>query len=86
MAVGISFAMYLSLLGTEAGSDISHIPSVDHRKAARVKEDLTADGFQRIQSIFWKGVKGWVKLLLSALNLPDDKVLKKIFFIPGTHV
>ena len=73
-------------MGTEAGSDISHIPSVDHQKAARVKEDLTADGFRRIQSIFWKGVKGWVKLLLPAWNLPDDKVLKKIFCIPGTHV
>ena len=75
----------LSLLGTEAYSDISRMPSVDHRNAARVKEDLTADGFRRIQSIFWKGVKGWVKLLLPAWSLPDDKVLKKIFCIPGAE-
>ena len=31
-------------------------------------------------------MKGRVKLLLPAWNLPDDKVLKKIFCIPGTHV
>ena len=41
----------LSLLDTEAVSDINHIPSVDHRKAARVKEDLTADGFDPKDSI-----------------------------------
>ena len=49
-------------------------------------EDLNADGFQRIQSIFWKGVMGWVKLLLHAWDVLDDKVLKKKICIPGTHV
>ena len=31
-------------------------------------------------------MKGWVKLLLPAWSLPDDKVLKKIFRIPGGQV
>ena len=73
-------------MGTEAHSDIRNIPSVGHRKAARVKDDLTADGFRRIQSLFWKGMIGLVKLLLPAWSLPEYKVLKKIFRIPDAQV
>ena len=33
--------------------------------------------------LFWNGLKGWIKVLLSAWNLPDDKVLKKLFSLPS---
>ena len=58
---------------------MNHLPSAKDRKVARVKEDLTEDGFRRVKPLFWKGVKGWIKVLLPAWNLPDDKVLKKLF-------
>ena len=70
----------LSLLGIQADSDMNHLPSAKDRKVAREKEDLTEDGFRRVKPLFWKGVKGWIKVLLPAWNLPDDKVLKKLFF------
>eukprot|EP00731_Ephydatia_muelleri_P014407 Em0008g127a len=73
----------LSLLGIQANSDMNHLPSAKDRKVARVKEDLTEDGFRRVKSLFWKGVKGWIKVLLPAWNLPDDKVLKKLFSLPS---
>ena len=73
----------LSLLGIQANSDMSHLPSAKDRKVARVKEDLTKDGFRRVKPLFWKGVKGWIKVLLPAWNLPDDKVLKKLFSLPS---
>eukprot|EP00731_Ephydatia_muelleri_P016509 Em0009g933a len=53
------------------------------RKVARVKENLTEDGFRRVKPLFWKGVKGWIKVLLPAWNLPDDKVLKKLLSLPS---
>ena len=62
---------------------MNHLPSAKDRKVARVKEDLTEDGFRRVKPLFWKGVKGWIKVLLPAWNLPDDKVLKKIFSLPS---
>ncbi|KAL5488941.1 hypothetical protein EMCRGX_G017969 [Ephydatia muelleri] len=73
----------LSLLGIQANSDMNHLPSAKDRKVARVKEDLTEDGFRRVKPLFWKGVKGWIKVLLPAWNLPDDKVLKKLFSLPS---
>ena len=73
----------LSLLVIQANSDMNHLPSAKDRKVARVKEDLTEDGFRRVKSLFWKGVKGWIKVLLPAWNLPDDKVLKKLFPLPS---
>ena len=73
----------LSLLGTQANSDVNHLPSANDRKVARVKEDLTEDGFRRVKSVFWKGVKGWIKILLPSWNLPDDKVFKKLFCLPS---
>ena len=48
-----------------------------------MKEDLTEDGFRRVKPLFWKGVKGWIKVFLPAWNLPDDKVLKKLFSLPS---
>ena len=62
---------------------MNHLPSAKDRKVARVKEDLTEDGFRRVKPLFWKGVKGWIKVLLPAWNLPDDKVLKKLFSLPS---
>ena len=62
---------------------MNNLPSAKDRKVARVKEDLTEDGFRRVKPLFWKGVKGWIKVLLPAWNLPDDKVLKKLFSLPS---
>ncbi|KAL5500450.1 hypothetical protein EMCRGX_G012014 [Ephydatia muelleri] len=73
----------LSLVGIQANSDMNHLPSAKDQKFARVKEDLTEDGFRRVKPLFWKGVKGWIKVLLPAWNLPDDKVLKKLFSLPS---
>eukprot|EP00731_Ephydatia_muelleri_P016485 Em0009g909a len=73
----------LSLLGIQANSDMNHLPSAKDRKVARVKENLTEDGFRRVKPLFWKGVKGWIKVLLPAWNLPDDKVLKKLLSLPS---
>eukprot|EP00731_Ephydatia_muelleri_P016449 Em0009g873a len=73
----------LSLLGIQANSDMNHLPSAKDRKVARVKENLTEDGFRRVKPLFWNGVKGWIKVLLPAWNLPDDKVLKKLFSLPS---
>ena len=72
----------LSLLGIQANSDMNNLPSAKDRKVARVKEDLTEDGFRRVKPLFWKGVKGWIKVFLPAWNLPDDKVLK-LFSLPS---
>ncbi|KAL5473437.1 hypothetical protein EMCRGX_G027922 [Ephydatia muelleri] len=44
---------------------------------------MTEDGFRRVKPLFWKGVKGWIKVFLPAWNLPDDKVLKKLFSLPS---
>ena len=73
-------------MGIQANSDMNHLPSAKDRKVARVKEDLTEDGFRRVKPLFWKGVKGWIKVLLPAWNLPDDKVLKKIFLYQVAHL
>ena len=55
----------LHLLDVSAENDVLHLPSVEQRQSATVKEDfVTSDGFRRVQSLFWKGVKGWIKILL----------------------
>eukprot|EP00731_Ephydatia_muelleri_P027136 Em0019g9a len=74
----------LHLLDVSAENDVLHLPSVEQRQSATVKEDfVTSDGFRRVQSLFWKGVKGWIKILLPSWSLPQDKVLKDLFQLPS---
>ena len=59
----------LHLLDFSAENDVLHLPSVEQRQSAAVKEDfVTSDGFRRVQSLFWKGVKG-VALLKTGMWL-----------------
>ena len=52
----------LHLLNVSAENDVLHLPSVEQRQSATVKEDfVSSDGFWRVQSLFWKGLKGWIK-------------------------
>ncbi|KAL5514947.1 hypothetical protein EMCRGX_G000042 [Ephydatia muelleri] len=74
----------LHLLDVNAENDVLHLPSVEQRQSATVKEDfVTSDGFRRVQSLFWKGVKGWIKILLPSWSLPQDKVLKDLCQLPS---
>ena len=74
----------LHLLDVSAENDVLHLPSVEQRQSATVKEDfMTSDGFRRVQSLFWKGVKGWIKILLPSWSLPQDKVLNDLFQLPS---
>ena len=74
----------LSLLHVNAENDVKHLPSAEQRESATVKDDfMSPDGFRRVESLFWKGVKGWIKMLLPSWSLPHDKVLKQLFQLPS---
>ena len=74
----------LHLLDVNAENVVLHLPSVEQLQSATVKEDFViSDGFRRVQSLFWKGVKGWIKILLPSWSLPQDKVLKDLCQLPS---
>eukprot|EP00731_Ephydatia_muelleri_P017573 Em0010g671a len=71
----------LGIVEKSAVLDVRRLPSIDDRKKARTKADITGKAFATLERVFSRIVTGVLKMLLPAWHVPD-KMWKQMIHIP----
>ena len=71
----------LGIVEKSAVLDVRRLPSIDDRKKARTKADITGKAFATLERVFSQIVTGVLKMLLPAWHVPD-KMWKQMIHIP----
>eukprot|EP00731_Ephydatia_muelleri_P004241 Em0002g417a len=71
----------LGIVEKSAVLDVRRLPSIDDRKNARTKADITGKAFATLERVFSRIVTGVLKMLLPAWHVPD-KMWKQMIHIP----
>ena len=61
----------LDIVEKSAVLDVRRLPSIDDRKKARTKADITGKAFATLERVFSRIVTGVLKMLLPAWHVPD---------------
>ncbi|KAL5488503.1 hypothetical protein EMCRGX_G017444 [Ephydatia muelleri] len=71
----------LGIVEKSAVLDVRRLPSIDDRKKACTKADITGKAFATLERVFSRIVTGVLKMLLPAWHVPD-KMWKQMIHIP----